>query len=143
MYVPLSSNSLLLMIRLFTLATISSMMAPSDVGTGAIREIRAMRRMLARLVVVFARVLEGEDGAVDMDLRVFLEVGDVAVERLLPLPAEQLQLGATLHLRGVGLRRLHLAHQLHDQVVPGVFQNGADLPRLEFEGRLLDLPGQV
>src|SRR5881296_930305 len=98
MNVPRSSNSLLLMIRLFTLATISS------------RTARAGRLLVAEL----ARVIEGEDGAVDMDLRVLLEVGDVALERLLPLLAEQLQLEAALHFADIGVLRLHLAHHLED-----------------------------
>src|SRR5213593_611332 len=105
MNVPRSSNSLLLMIRLLTLATISSTMAPEAGADRARRHTTAPEkaRVERRLVAVFARVVEGEDGAVDMDLRVLLEVGDVALEGLLPLLAEQLQLEAALHFADIGV----------------------------------------
>src|SRR6266498_4338415 len=110
MKAPRSSNSLLLMIRLLTLATISSTMAPEAFADRTIRERTAAKRARAALAV-FTRVIEGEDGTIDMNLRVLLEIGDVALERLLPLLAEQLQLETALDFANVGVLRLHLAHQ--------------------------------
>src|SRR5262245_57691326 len=111
--------------RLFTLATISSTIA-APAGAGEARSIvrraragSAGTRKGARIrdsVPVLTGILEGEDGAIDMDLRLFLQVGDVAIERLLPLLAEQLQLQPVLHLGEVRVHRLHLAHQLEQQV---------------------------
>src|SRR6266850_2255795 len=113
--------------RLFTLATISSRIAASEGTEGARRAVRMARAVAgtrrardADLVPVLTGILEGEDGAIDMDLRVFLQVGDVALERLLPLLAVQLQLQAVLHLGEVRVHRLHLAHQLENQVPAGV-----------------------
>src|SRR5262245_40912720 len=123
------------MIRLFTLATISSTIAAR---AGAVQAATAAKSSPARArrgrasgligergascagrrtgaggsVAVLTGVFEREDGAVDMDLRVFLEVGDVALERLLPLLAEQLQLHAVPDFVEIGILRFHLAHQL-------------------------------
>src|SRR5436309_12613841 len=154
------------MIRLFTLATISSTIAaragtiqatsaasssPVTAGRGSGAGITDRRDAGGRArwggaggsVPVLAGVFEGEDGAVDMDLRVFLEVGDVALERLFPLLAEQLQLDAVPDLVEIGVLRFHLAHQLEDQIGPGVLQNLAYLPRLEPEERLPQLDRQL
>src|SRR5438445_1478295 len=132
------------MMRLFTLATISSTMAARASVMTPRRDRRARRSgRTAGLIPVLARVLEGKNGAIDMDLRVFLEVGDVALESLLSLLAEQLQLGAAADVREVGILRLHRAHLLENEVHPGVFHDGADLARLQLEGGLLDLGRQI
>src|SRR2546426_606182 len=140
MYAPRSSNSLLLTIRLFTLATISSTMAPLAGADRTRTDTTTARRAL---VAVLPRVIEGEDGAVDMDFRILLEIGDVALERLLSLLPEQVDLDPALHVAHVGVLRLHLAHELEDQEGPGVLQNRADLTRLQLEGGVLDLGRQV
>src|ERR1041385_3625177 len=110
------------MMRLFTFATISSTMAARPGETNGRDAARARRRAPAAglLVPVFAGVVERENGAVDMDVRVLLEVRDVALERLLPLLAEQLQLDAVAHVGDVGVLRLHRAHLLEDQEHAGV-----------------------
>src|SRR5439155_3967645 len=145
MYELRSSNSLLLMMRLFTLATISSTMAAGVRDATVRRDTTARRRTRAAggLIPVFARVVEGENGSVDMDLRVLLEVCDVALESLLPFLAEQLQLDAAARVREVGVLRLHRAHLLENEVHPGVFHDRTDLPRAELEGRLLDLGREI
>src|SRR2546425_8730128 len=110
MYWLRSSNSLLLTIRLFTLATISSTMAPRAGADRTTSDATAARRAREAgcLIAVFARVIEGENGAVDMDFRVLLEIGDVAVKRLLPFLAEQFDLDAALDVADVRVLRLHL-----------------------------------
>src|SRR6266850_2152148 len=145
MYAPRSSNSLLLIIRLFALATISSTMAPP---AGAVRIRRdpateSRARAMTWLVAVFARVIEGKHGAVDMDFSVLLQIGDVALERLLSLLAEEVHLEPALHVADVGVLRLHLAHQLEDQKGPGVLQDRADLARRQLEGSVPDLARQL
>src|SRR6267142_2660977 len=82
------------MMRWFTLATISSTIAARASVMTPRRGTRARRsrRAAGGLIPVLARVVEGKNGAIDMDLRVLLEVGDVALESLLPLLAERLQL---------------------------------------------------
>src|SRR2546427_832187 len=140
MYAPRSSNSLLLTIRLFTLATISSTTAPLA-GAGRTRRDTADARRA--LVAVLTRVIEGEDGAVDMDFGILLEIGDVALERLFALLPEELDLDPAPHVAHVGVLRLHLAHELEDQEGPRVFQDRADLSRLQLEGDVFDLGGQL
>src|SRR2546428_4741565 len=133
------------MMRLFTLATISSTMAARACVARARKDTTARRRRRATggLIPVLARVLEGENGAVDMDFRVLLEVGDVALESLLSFLAEQLQLDEAADVRKVGILRLHRAHLLENEVHPGVFHDGAHLARLQLEGGLLDLGRKV
>src|SRR3989442_2286231 len=140
MYAPRSSNSLLLTIRLFTLATISSTMAPP---AGADRTRRDTTEARRALVAVLARVIEREDGAVDMNFRILLEIGNIALERLLSLLPEQLDLDPAPHVAHVGVLRLHLAHELEDQEGSRVLQDRADLSRLQLEGDVFDLGGQL
>src|SRR6266446_3596058 len=139
MYWLRSSNSLLVMMRLFTLATISSRMAARE-GRGS---VAASARVRARVrtrslfggressVLVLAHIVERHDGAVDADLGLLLEIGDVALESLLSLLLEQLQLRVPLDVVEVGRPGLHLLHHLEDEVALGVLDHRADLPRLD------------
>src|SRR5437867_3251591 len=126
------------MMRLFTLATISSTMAARASVMTARRGTRPRRsrRTAGGLIPVLARVVERKNGSIDMDLRVLPEIGDVALESLLPLLPEQLQLGAAADIREIGILRLHRPHLLENEEHPGVFHDGADLARLQLEGRL-------
>src|SRR3989442_13054453 len=108
------------MMRLFTLATISSTIAARDSVMTPRRGTRArrIRRAAGGLIPVLARVVEGKNGAIDMDLRVLLEGCDVALENLLPLLSEQLQLSSAADVRAAGILRLHPSHLLANEVNP-------------------------
>src|SRR5689334_4123971 len=130
------------MMRLFTFATISSMMAARPVVTDVRTAARTRRTARAgRLVLVVTGVVERENGAVDMDVRVLPEVRDVAIESLLPLLAEQLHLHAVTDVRHVRVLRLHRAHLLEDQEQARVLDDPAHLARTELEGGVPDLGG--
>src|SRR6266571_5256008 len=151
MYWLRSSNSLLVMMRLFTLATISSRMAArAGRGSGAASaRVRARVRTRSLFggressVLVLAHIVERHDGAVDADLGLLLEIGDVALESLLSLLLEQLQLRVPLDVVEVGRPGLHLLHHLEDEVALGVLDHRADLPRLEREERGPQLDRQL
>src|SRR5882762_8389404 len=115
---PRSSHSLLVMMRLFTRATISSTMAARAGGDAAAGARRSARRPRARFGTevrgvragkpewsgrggssgVVAHVVERQDRAVDTDLRLFPQVADEALERLLAFRLEDLHPEAALYL---------------------------------------------
>src|SRR5438552_3134305 len=164
MKVPRSSHSLLVMIRLFTRATISSTIAArageaaaasarrsaasprARFGTG-MRGVRAVQpgerwdRGVSPGVV--AHVVERQDGAVDTDLRLFPQVRDEAVERLLAFRLEDLHADAALDLIQIGVLLLDLADELEHQVALRVLQHLADLAGLQVQERLAQLDRQI
>src|SRR5260221_7157124 len=113
MYCPRSSNSLLVMMRLLTLATISSTIAAPASRVGArsatrSRATRGRRRAGRRAragrgaVLVFAHVVERHDRSIDTDIRLFFQVGDEAVERFLSPFFGQVELHAPAGPSGGG-----------------------------------------
>src|SRR5262245_12414840 len=127
-----SSNSPAVMMRLLILATISSTTA-ARAGGAPTAATAAASRAAARpvsLIAVFAGVAEREDGAVDMDLGLASQVGQVALHDLIGLLPEQVRLDRGAHLRQVGARFLAL-HQLEDDEARRLAQHRAHAVRLQ------------
>src|SRR5262245_35279299 len=116
------------MMRLFTLTTISSTIAAragptarepatsASVTTSAAGTDAAPRSSVAVLPLVF----EGEDGPVDMDLGLLLQVGQVAIHHLVGLLPEQVGLDPLLDGGEIGRLRFLFFHQLDDEESPGI-----------------------
>src|SRR5262245_57266053 len=140
-----SSNSLAVMIRSLTLATISSTTAARDAGARSPAAIAATSQSATAgrvLVAVLAEVAEGEDGAIDMDLGLASQVREVALHHLVRLLPEQGRLDTGADLLEVRLRLL-LLHQLEDGETRRHRNHRADLARLERADRGAHLRGQV
>src|SRR6185436_14906800 len=118
------------MTRLFTLATISSTTAACRDRAGNPRASAAATASAAgvafgRLVLGFADVLEGQEGAVDMNGGFSLELGQPALHHLVGLGAEELRFDPLLDVGEVGPRLL-LADQLEQPEAARLRHDGAD-----------------
>src|SRR5258706_8943128 len=123
-----SSYSLLVMIRLLTLATISSRIAAragtAETSSPAARRTATVDGGMGRFPggrvrrgagsFVLARVVELQDGSIDTDLGLFPQVGDIALEGLLALLLEQLELHRAPDLLRIGFPRRGLLDDLED-----------------------------